>query len=568
MPWKNLQRENIFLHSFVFIFLILIYWPFIGGTFFTSDDAQLILIPQFSTPITLQNFIAILTPGNHLDFYPIRDLSYFFDSLVLNTSPFLMRLENLIFLFVGYLYLFRLLTIFELNFKAKAIFSTIWIFSFYHLEQVMWLSARKDLLALVFAIISIYYFYEHQKSNAQRSSVLWLVFYILSILSKATFGLLPVFFLLDYWFIRKKTSQLKLIVLSWIIMIANALFQSWFYSNVTDMTYRLAYWDRLHISMSALGRMLLGMVYFKVNAIDFFNFGDWLSYNQQYEWIGLLFIMSALVFSIYAIVQKKYSLLNFMILIAILYFPISGLIFPHKMFYSTRYLIPLFTLIVMGIGILIKMRNINPYYFIALLILNLVCLRIDLDNWKDNTSIRLKAVSHSPEAIYPKTQLLLELMSPTARAQINKFELVKSLDEKCSSDNNLSCLRYYLISKEIFKNSDLNKSNYYWTKFMLTLNLYQYNKHDILNYMVSDGFKSPYFPITKLSEWVENKKFFTNTEERIWHVLAACITNKNAVELKNSYLKRKLIRESDLVNFIDSELSSENQKLINLCLKV
>ena len=238
------------------------------------------------------------------------------------------------------------------------------------------------------------------------------------------------------------------------------------------------------------------------------------------------------------------------------------------MFYSTRYLIPIYTLFIFGMAYLANKQEKYSYFFIAFLLFNFGSLRIDLANWKDNLSIRLKSVNHSPESIYPKTQLLLELMSPAVQSSIDKMQLVQEIDKKCREENNLSCLRYYLISKEIFKNEDINKSNYYWTKFMLTANLYQYNKRDILNNMISDGFKSPYFPIAKLSEWLDSKKFFTNTEERIWRILGKCIKREDALAIKNNYIDKRLIKQSDIQNFIESELSVENQKLAKLCLKI
>jgi hypothetical protein len=333
-------------------------------------------------------------------------------------------------------------------------------------------------------------------------------------------------------------------------MLVNGLFQSWFYANVTDMTYRLAYLDRFHISMSALGRMLVGMIYYPVNAIDFFNFGDWLSFNQKYEWIGIVFILISLIGFAYSLYKKSASLLLFIFIIAFLYAPISGLIFPHKMFYSTRYLIPIYTLFVFGIAYLANKQEKYSYFFIAFLLFNIGFLRIDLTNWKDNLSIRLKSVNHSPDGIYPKTQLLLELMSPSAESSIDKMQLVQEIDKKCRDENNLSCLRYYLISKEIFSKEDSNKSNYYWTKFMLTANLYQYNKRDILNNTIADGFKS------------------TNTEERIWKILGSCIKKEDALSIKDNFIEMRLLKASDVLNFIESELSTENQKLAKLCLKV
>lgn len=568
MPWKNLQRDNVFLHFIVFIFLILIYWPNLNGPFFTSDDAQLILLPQFSSPVSLQNFISIFTPGNHLDFYPVRDLSYFLDTIFFNSSPFLMRLENLVFLFIGYLYFFKLFTIFNFNLKIKAIISSAWIFSFYQLEQVMWLSARKDLLALTFAMISIYYFFEQDRSKSKVSNYLWPIFYLLSILSKATFGLLPLFYLFHFLLISKNSQKIKPIITCLTLMLVNGVFQSWFYSNITDMTYRLAYLDRFHISMSALGRMLLGMIYYPVNAIDFFNFGDWLTINQKYEWIGVLFILISLVGFTYSIYKKRYNHLLFIFIVALLYFPISGLIFPHKMFYSTRYLIPIYFLMLFGVAYFANKLEKYFYLFVTFLIFNLGFLWVDLANWKDNLSIRLKAVNHSSEGIYPKTQLLLELMGPSVQSSINKLQLVQEIDQKCREENNLSCLRYYLISKDIFKNVDINKSNYYWTKYMLTINLYQYNKKDILNNIISDGFKSSFFPMAKLTEWTNEKKYLTNAEERIWKILSECIKKEDAISLKNNFIEKKLIRSNDLLNFIESELSPENQKLAKLCLKV
>src|SRR4051812_36875260 len=84
MPKKKARRpqrkQASFLLGLLLVFAGLIYAAYVPRELFPLDDAALLQVPQIFTGLSWASLSTIFTPGNQVDFYPLRDLSYAVDA--------------------------------------------------------------------------------------------------------------------------------------------------------------------------------------------------------------------------------------------------------------------------------------------------------------------------------------------------------------------------------------------------------------------------------------------------------------------------------------------------------
>lgn len=160
------------------------YLPSLPASYFSIDDESLIEIPQLKVPVTLQTISTLFTVGTHIDYYPIRDFSYLVDRILWPTSTTAARLHQLLLFQISSLLIFLIGLELGLTFGVALLISTFWAIHPYHAEMMMWLSARKDVLAICLGLMSTYFFIIALKKDRISFYLLCLFFFLASLLSK------------------------------------------------------------------------------------------------------------------------------------------------------------------------------------------------------------------------------------------------------------------------------------------------------------------------------------------------------------------------------------------------
>lgn len=337
--------------------LLGIYQSGIGAASYTIDDQSLINTPQLKNDNILSFLIhAFRFPEYHLDFYPLRDLSYWVDIHVFGAkflpgeSLTLFRLHNffLFFLLGIFVYLFMIER--ELDNPVNRFLFFIWLIHPYHAELMLWVSARKDLLGLIFTISFFICYSKFWRTKKNRWIFLALLAGLFALLTKNILSLLLLGFgAVGLIFTARKTwrSKQQLLVAGLLHVLLHALLffsglaatigSSYFYSTINDMRFAYTVNYRISASLAALGRMSWGWVYPPVNSIDVFNWGDWAHRNQEFIPVGIFVLGSLLWGLLWSWKKRDRSLAFFILLFLASYLPISGLAFPHRNFYSVRY---------------------------------------------------------------------------------------------------------------------------------------------------------------------------------------------------------------------------------------
>lgn len=439
----------------VFIVVLCVLLPGFPSTFFFIDDNALINIPQLRQRFSWRLVMDLLVPGNHIDYYPLRDLSYWIDlhifganQLGINAQVF--RFHNLALLSLDATFIYGILRYFGATY-FNFLLAVLWGIHPIHWEMVFWVSGRKDLLALTFALVSFRSFLNGLKSDKWIWYLLCILTFLMSLLSKASFALGPLVGLIWYYSgVRSRACVRPLICILILCFfgLAAGVFQNWFYSNVNDMRLFYTFAYRLQASAAAFARMMTGWVNIDVNAIDVENSGSWLALNSRWVFggVGLWFLLCAAV-SIAAF-RRNLTWTLALVSFIVLYLPVSGLLFPHRNFYSVRYIAAPGLAILFGFGVWVQRFShkacvgswIGRILVLTVLVVGGMVIR-ESGNWIDSLTITGKALRITPQNVGLQYMKFMELQRLKSWGHINEGELqessniFKSLLKNCGSAN-------------------------------------------------------------------------------------------------------------------------------------
>jgi protein O-mannosyl-transferase len=185
-----------------------VYWPVIGYDFIGLDD-PLYFADNFHVQTGLRPsnmawaFTTVLT-GN---WHPLTWLSLMLDAELFGKSPFGPHLTNLAFHTGNTVLLFLLLRRMTGALWRSALVAALFALHPLHVESVAWISERKDVLSMFFALLTMlaYVGYARRRTTPENQSslasyVLALFCYALGLMSKPMLVTLPfVLLLLDIW---------------------------------------------------------------------------------------------------------------------------------------------------------------------------------------------------------------------------------------------------------------------------------------------------------------------------------------------------------------------------------
>lgn len=347
-----------------FALIVLFYFPVLNESFFLIDDDRLINAPQISADIPIAHKIKlILTPGHHVDYYPIRDLSHLVDwswGTVLNYDGLPVRLQNWLWFLLIAISTFRILRFLKVPSFVAGVALAIWILHPINAEMIAWASSRKDLLALFFFVASVDLVFralsKFSHGDRPRGFTLGfgaLLMFCASTLSKATFLLVPVLiFVFSLVLIRRAGSTAitgglaSVYRIPFVAGIASLIgilvmaIQKWQYQQVNDMYFSYSLDYRIKGILAAFGKMAASLVYFPAILIDCENWGEWADLNLGYIPIGV----AALTGLGWWFWRNRHDAIStgFALVFCGTYLLTPGPNFLHRNFFSMRYLSPLF----------------------------------------------------------------------------------------------------------------------------------------------------------------------------------------------------------------------------------
>ncbi len=405
-----ITRKTVLIGLVIAIVSMLIRLPVLTSGLNPVDDGYLINVPQILSGYSLESIVAIFAPGNHVDYYPIRDLSYKLDYVLFGGDWTYYHAHQLLLFGELVLLVFLILCALGVPVGLGAPIVAAWAFNPFHTETLAWLSARKDILALVFGAYSVLFFIIGTRRYSKRLLGLAVGSFALCLFSKASFVFLP---LLGVAYLATVSKQCRLLPRPYILgamALAGVygIFTIWFYTKISPAMANHDFNFRLQASAASFSRMLAGWFDSQVNVLEVWNTTSWLSDNVQFITPGYILWAFFILSFIYALKSQSRALSLTLVAFGLLYIPICGLIFSHHGFYSTRYFEPSSLALYIGVGYMLSAvtaksgdlpRSWLRLGFGFLAVFSIAPAWSDAELWQDPQAVIEKSAQIQPHSI-------------------------------------------------------------------------------------------------------------------------------------------------------------------------
>jgi protein O-mannosyl-transferase len=197
----------VFVGSVVLL-TFLLYLGSLPKEFTNWDDGEYIVNNRLIRSLSLRNFNTIVTEPYFANYAPLTLISYALDYHFWKLNPVAYHFHNVALHLASVVALFLLLK--SLDLSRGVIWTTTLLFAVHpvNVESVSWASERKNLLAALFFLLSFYHYVQFAKRRNGTNYLSSLLFFLLSVMSKASTIVAPLAFLL-YDYCSKDNQRLR-----------------------------------------------------------------------------------------------------------------------------------------------------------------------------------------------------------------------------------------------------------------------------------------------------------------------------------------------------------------------
>jgi protein O-mannosyl-transferase len=212
LRWKSLRADRDFwLLGLILCATFLLYLGSLPKDFTNWDDGEYVVNNPLIRTFSLAKLNKILSEPYFANYAPVTLISYAVDFHFWKLNATGYHLHNVILHLACTTSLFFLLK--QLDLSRGVIFATTCLFAIHpvNVESVAWISERKNLLAAFFFFLSFYEYIRYTASRTRLNYLSSFLFFLLSILSKASTVLTPLAFLAyDYFRRGRRFRELHL----------------------------------------------------------------------------------------------------------------------------------------------------------------------------------------------------------------------------------------------------------------------------------------------------------------------------------------------------------------------
>ncbi len=223
---------------------LLVYFPSLSGGFVLDDDIYLTDNPFIRTADGLYRFWCTTEP---LDYYPASNTTLWLEWRLWGMNPTGYHLTNLALHIAAALLIWVILR--KLSIPGAFLAALLFVVHPVNVESVAWISQRKGLLALVFFLLSIFWYLRDEETLAARGNgqriTQWywlsLLAFLLAMLSKGSVAILPLALLLIVWWRRRlvKSDLLRMAPFFAIAALLAAV-NVWCQARLSEQPFRTA----------------------------------------------------------------------------------------------------------------------------------------------------------------------------------------------------------------------------------------------------------------------------------------------------------------------------------------
>jgi protein O-mannosyl-transferase len=170
--------------------------------------------PHVLGGLNLQNMRWSFAGIHDANWIPFTWLSLMLDADIFGTRPFGFHFVNVVLHVANTLLLFFLLFKMTASPRRSAFVAALFALHPLHVESVAWVAERKDVLSILFGLLSILFYVRYAQGGRRANWAVAFVLFACSLMTKQTLVTLPfVLLLLDYWplgrFAATRSDQLE-----------------------------------------------------------------------------------------------------------------------------------------------------------------------------------------------------------------------------------------------------------------------------------------------------------------------------------------------------------------------
>ena len=214
-PQGKIPAPTFFICLLLVAVTLAVFWRALGCSFVDFDDPDYFSSnPHVWTGLNLSNVMWAFTTSHDANWHPVTWLSLMLDAQLFGKTSFGPHLTNLLFHAANTVLLFLLLRRLTAATWRSAFAAALFALHPLHVESVVWVAERKDVLSAFFGLLSLWAyvrFIEKFKVQSSKFKVYFafsLLFFALGLMSKPMLVTLPfVMLLLDWWPLGRVTGD-------------------------------------------------------------------------------------------------------------------------------------------------------------------------------------------------------------------------------------------------------------------------------------------------------------------------------------------------------------------------
>ncbi len=205
--FKKEALKNFLLIGALFLIVVLVFSAVQKSVFVNWDDPAHIINNYLIRPLDLAHVNQIFQSAATNGYIPLTMLSFALEYHFVKLNPFLYHLDNLIFHFGIVVLIFILAQ--QIGLSRRAAYFAALLFGIHpiHVEPVMWVTARKDVLYGIFYMLALCQYVQYVRNKKFHAYCLTLFFGFLSILAKPMALSLPLIFFVFDWLLKRKFDR-------------------------------------------------------------------------------------------------------------------------------------------------------------------------------------------------------------------------------------------------------------------------------------------------------------------------------------------------------------------------
>ncbi len=194
--------------------VFLAYQPVWQGGFIWDDDLHLLNNPVLKPGGLLQTWI----PGTYINYWPLTFTVYRLEFEMWGLNPLGFHLVNIALHAVSALLVWRILE--RLRIPGAILAAAIFALHPVNVESVAWITQFKNTLSLALALLSMFFYFQHERDGGRWRFALSLGMFLLSALAKGVALTLPVVLLACAWWQRGSIGRRDLLRVLPFVLIA------------------------------------------------------------------------------------------------------------------------------------------------------------------------------------------------------------------------------------------------------------------------------------------------------------------------------------------------------------